>query len=146
MAYSSEVPDDYNRKFVLAYDKNNNIDDKLINATDEIMQTQDKYLYNPNENIINKPTVRYNPLFSPSDLIDHAIHLERYKDKNGNVVEPTSNDNKKEIYRSNVISIAKELLKRLDLYYYKTELSTISKTITTKEYNDINQFFYYTTT
>ena len=57
-----------------------------------------------------------------------------------------SNDNKKEIYRSNVISIAKELLKRLDLYYYKTELSTISKTITTKEYNDINQFFYYTTT
>ena len=43
MAYSTEVPDDYNRKFVLPYDKNNNIDDKLINATDEIMNIQKKF-------------------------------------------------------------------------------------------------------
>ena len=87
MAYSSEVPDDYNRKFVLPYESNTIIDDNLINATNEISEIQNKYLYNTEQDIIGKPRVRYNPLFSPADLIDHAIHVERYKDKDGNIIE-----------------------------------------------------------
>lgn len=94
MAYSTDVPDDYNIKFVLPYKHDEEIDDRLINATDEIIDIQNKYIYNNNDRMIRKPTVRYNPLFSPADLIDHAIHVERYKEPITTIT--TSDKNTKE--------------------------------------------------
>lgn len=52
-----------------------------------------------------------------------------------------SSDSKKEFYRVNVINVCRELLKRLDLYYYRSKDVTHEKVITVKEYNEINQFF-----
>jgi len=84
MQYSKEVPTEYSRSFYKPYNSNEIINQENINDTEEIMDIQNKYIYNGEDNIVGKPTVRYNPLFSPSDLIDHAIHVERYKTKNGN--------------------------------------------------------------
>jgi len=81
---SYDVPVEYSKEFILPYNRNNEVNDELINTTDELMEIQNNYIYDGDDKIIGKPTVRYNPLFSPSDLIDHAIHVERYKPKNKN--------------------------------------------------------------
>ena len=80
---SYDIPVEYSKEFILPYNRNNEINRELINTTDELMEVQNKYIYDGDDKIMGKPTVRYNPLFSPSDLIDHAIHVERYKTKNG---------------------------------------------------------------
>ena len=142
MAFSTEVPDDYSRKFVLPYDRNKPIDSELINATDEIMNIQNKYLYSETDADVNKPFVRYNPLFSPSDLIDHAIHVERYneKDSNGKKNIDTENNKPYDAYlnflkEKGLINDSSELRYKLD--YINVDSGNRNK----NPYNNFNKYY-----
>jgi hypothetical protein len=140
MAYSTEVPDDYDRKFVLPYDRNNIIDEDLINATNEISNIQQKYIYSEEDLVISKPTVRYNPLFSPSDLIDHAIHIERYKSPDEN----KSEHEKKEKLFDPYLNFLKEkgLINDSSELRYKLEYVNIDSGNRKKEpYNIFKDYF-----
>jgi hypothetical protein len=63
------IPNEYNKNFILQYNKNTDIDEKLINTTKEIIDIKDGKGVKQYDN----PKVLYNPLYSPSDLIDYGI-------------------------------------------------------------------------
>ncbi len=63
------IPNEYNRSFVLPYKSNGEINKELVEQTKEIMDIKDgKYIKQ-----FDNPKVKYNPLYSPSDLIDYGI-------------------------------------------------------------------------
>jgi hypothetical protein len=83
-----DIPNEYNNYFALPYKSNSDIDQELINATDEIMRIKTN-----NVSEFGRPSVKYNPLYSPNDLIDYGIE-RNYKistDKNNS----NSNTNSK---------------------------------------------------
>jgi hypothetical protein len=63
------IPNEYNRNFVLPYDSNKDISSELVDATKEMITIKDGKGIKQFES----PTVLYNPLYSPSDLIDYGI-------------------------------------------------------------------------
>ena len=63
------IPNEYNRSFILPYKSNNDISSELVNSTKEIIDIKD----GKNIKQFDNPSVSYNPLYSPSDLIDYGI-------------------------------------------------------------------------
>ena len=63
------IPNEYNRNFILPYRTDNEINKEFISSTKEIMDIKDKTDLKQFDN----PKVKYNPLYSPSDLVDYGI-------------------------------------------------------------------------
>ena len=63
------IPNQYNKSFILPYKSNNDISSELVNATKEIIDIKDSNGLKQFDN----PSVSYNPLYSPSDLVDYGI-------------------------------------------------------------------------
>ena len=63
------IPNEYNRNFILPYKTENEVNKEFINSTKEIMDIKDKKELKQ----FNNPTVKYNPLYSPADLVDYGI-------------------------------------------------------------------------
>lgn len=63
------IPNEYNRSFILPYKSNNDISEELVDATKEIIDIKDGKGVKQFDN----PSVLYNPLYSPSDLVDYGI-------------------------------------------------------------------------
>lgn len=79
------IPNEYNKNFIIPYSLNNDISSELVNNTKEIINVNG----NGNLKRSDNPSVLYNPLYSPPDLIDYGIH----KNQSNNLDNTKINNN-----------------------------------------------------
>ncbi len=65
------IPNDYNQYFAIPYKSDIDINQDFVNTTKEIKDIKENKLKDLNQ--VGHPKVAYNPLYSPSDLIDYGI-------------------------------------------------------------------------
>jgi len=77
-----DIPMNYKSKFILPYRTDNNINEDLVNNTKDIIDFK-KSEINSSE-IIGNPTVPYNPIYEPNNLIKYSVELAGIKQNNKN--------------------------------------------------------------
>ena len=65
------IPNSYNKSFAIPYDSNLDVSTDLVSSTKEIMDIKNT---GPIKQY-DSPSVIYNPIYSPSDLIDYGVQL-----------------------------------------------------------------------
>jgi hypothetical protein len=66
-----DVPMNYRSKFILPYRTENEINDELVNETKDIINFKKSEINSAS--IVGHPTVPYNPIYEPSNLIQYAV-------------------------------------------------------------------------
>ena len=75
-----DTPMNYRSKFILPYRTENNIDDELIDNTKDIIDFK-KSEINSSE-IVGNPSVPFNPVYEPNNLIQYAVERAGIKQNN----------------------------------------------------------------
>ena len=82
-----DVPMNYRSKIILPYESDNEIDDTFINETRDIIDFKKSEINS--SSIIGKPTVPYNPVFEPQNLIQYAVDRAGIQQKSNNEIKET---------------------------------------------------------
>ena len=77
-----DVPMNYRSKFILPYRTDNEITPELVDETQNIIDFKKSEI--ESSQIIGTPTVPYNPIFEPNNLIQYAVDRAGIKQKNEN--------------------------------------------------------------
>ena len=81
-----DVPMNYKSKFILPYRTENEITEELVDETKDIVNFKRSEINN--SSIIGNPTVPYNPIYEPTNLIQYAVDRAGITKKNNqNVIE-----------------------------------------------------------
>jgi hypothetical protein len=97
------VPMNYRSKFILPYRTENDINEELVNETKDIIDFKKSEINS--SQIIGTPTVPYNPIYEPTNLIQYAVDRAGITKKNNeNVIENiTEKDKQYDPYKAYLV-------------------------------------------